>query len=114
MPYENENIEGDLFIYAWISYIWNIEICIWFAETTTLLATFHSVEKTSKIFNVIRYQTDIENFYFEPLSPIKRNIENKNMSLRSLKKQIRSKVVANQEKVGTNLNFDETKWGSEF
>ena len=67
------------------------------------------MEKTSKIFNVIRYQTDTGNFYFEPLSPIKRNIENKNMSLRSLKKMIRNTVVPNQEIVGTNLNVNETK-----
>ena len=81
LPYEKGNIEGSLFVFNWIAYIWNIEIRIWSAETTTILATFHLVEKASKIFNVIRYQTDIGNFYFEPLSPIKRNIENKNMSL---------------------------------
>ena len=111
LPYEKGNIEGSHFVFNWIAYIWNIEIRIWSAETTTLLATFHSVEKASKIFNVIRYQTDIGNFYFEPLSPIKRNIENKNMSLRILKKMIRNTVVPNQEIVGTNLNVDETKRG---
>ena len=60
LPYEKGNIEGTIFVFNWIAYIWNIEICIWSAETTTLLATFHSVEKTSKIFNVIQYQTDRE------------------------------------------------------
>ena len=63
LPYEKGNIEGGIFVYAWISYIWNIEICIWPTKTMTILATFHPKRKTTKVFNVIQYQIGINQFH---------------------------------------------------
>jgi hypothetical protein len=55
LPYEKGNIEGRLFTYDWIAYIWDIEIHIWFSETTTMLTIFHSIREASRIFNVIQF-----------------------------------------------------------
>jgi hypothetical protein len=71
LPYEKGNIEGSIFVYDSIAYIWDIEIFLWFAKTAIMLTKFHSIKKESNIFNVIWYQKNIGHFHFEgPLQQI--------------------------------------------
>jgi hypothetical protein len=62
LPYEKGNIESVFFVYDWMAYIWDIEICIWSVKTTSFLTIFHTNKNPAKIFNVIQFQTNIGNF----------------------------------------------------
>jgi hypothetical protein len=56
LPYEKGNIEGGLFTYDWIAYIWDIEIHIWSVETTTMLTRFHSMRKNQKYLMLFNFK----------------------------------------------------------
>jgi hypothetical protein len=92
LPYEKGNIEGGIFTYDWIAYIWDIEICIWSVETTTMLTRFHSMREASRIFNVIRFRTNKGHFHFEPLQEIRETNININ-PISSLNKKIQRRKV---------------------
>ena len=109
LPYKKGYIEGGPFVYSWISYIWNIEICIWSAKTTSILAKFYPIRNASKVFNVIQYEIGMQRFHYEPLQKAiatnnttytilsSNNIQlqvEKKLSLRSIKKIMRGNAIS--------------------
>jgi len=109
LPYKKGYIEGSPFVYSWISYIWNIEICIWSAKTTSILAKFYPIRNASKVFNVIQYEIGMQRFHYEPLQKAiatnnttytilsSNNIQlqvEKKLSLRSIKKIMRGNAIS--------------------
>lgn len=70
MPYEKGKIDGDVFVYDWIRYIFNITMCIWSANNLAIVSEFYAFQEDRHILHIMQFSITAQHLHYEHLKEI--------------------------------------------
>ena len=70
MPYNKGNIEGDVFLFAWLRKMLNIHLVIWSTVTMSILKKISNLETILRTLNILQFETSVGHVHYEHLQKI--------------------------------------------